>query len=181
MHILYAAGRYQCRVIGQEFTEAGTGSKQFVLKIVPTGRYRLDEPDALEQVQEQERRIYRAITDNTISYFLDDLVYLGFEGDSFTELDPSTPGFHDLTGLLIDATCSHETFKGKQSEKWQIYRGSNSSPLDEQGMRDLDALFGPQLRARRKSAPKTDGQARKATLNEEADAIASEGKQEIPF
>lgn len=140
----YAPGRYIGVVTGQGISMTNTGKHQFVLKVNVTG-YQNGEPVE----QQYERTIYRVLTDKTIEYFMDDLKTLGFTGESFRFLDPGTSGYQDFTGREVPLNCEHDTYQGKTSEKWSLARAGTSKPIepaDSASLRQLDNLFGKQLK-----------------------------------
>lgn len=148
----YEVGRYACKVIDQALGEAGTGNPQFVLRFQVQGLVDPADPAAFIPARGQyERTHYRTITDKTISYFTDDLKTLGFAGSSFKDLDPKTDGFHDFRGQDVDMWCAHEDDpKGGKREKWSVARVSGAlevKPLEPKKLRDLDNLFGKQLKS----------------------------------
>lgn len=147
----YAVGRYACKVTAQALGETSTGNPQFVLRFQVLGLVDPADPGKyIAAGQQFERTHYRAITEKTIKYFLDDLKILGFDGSSFKDLDPATEGFHDFRGMDIDMWCAHENGQdGGQREKWGVARQGGSlevKPLEPKKLRDLDNLFGKQLK-----------------------------------
>jgi hypothetical protein len=152
----YDEGRYLVEVTDQGFSEAKTGTPQFVLRFKvlgtpdPDGDPQGFEPDSMQY----ERTFYRAITEKTIPYLTDELAILGFQGTSFRELDKSTPNFHDFTGLRVEMICKHENDReGVLRERWSLsIRGAAPTlePMEQSKLRKLDTLFGASLK---KAAP----------------------------
>jgi hypothetical protein len=70
------------------------------------------------------------ITDDTIWYSMLDFRRLGFSGEKLTDLDRSSPSFHDLSGTRVDAVCSLEPYftdprePGPLVEMWQLFQDS---------------------------------------------------------
>lgn len=154
----YAVGRYACKVVDQALGETSKGNPQFVLRFQVLGL--VDPADPSKYIlagQQYERTHYRAITDKTIQYFLEDLKLLGFKGESFKALDPNNDGFHDFRGMDIDMWCGHENDQdGKPREKWGVARQGSTfevKPLEAKKVRDLDNLFGKQLKTLKSSEP----------------------------
>lgn len=143
----YEKGVYRCEVVSQAMGEASTGTPQFVLRFKVQARILGDEEEA---VTEYERTCFRSITEKTIPYFLEDLKTLGFEGGSFKDLDPNTPGYHSFRGAVIDMICNHENDqKGEPRERWSIRQAGGSievKPLEPAKYRQLDNLFGKALK-----------------------------------
>lgn len=156
--VYYKPGRYACKVAGQAFKQASTGTTQFALQVTVLGAVDPNDPGGyLTGYSQYERTIYRALTDKTIEYFIGDLKTLGVTVSSFKDLDPNTPGFVNLTGTDVDCTCEHEAgLDGVMREKWAIARAASdfkAEPLSPQKARELDNLFGKQLKAALKPKP----------------------------
>ncbi len=154
----YAVGRYACKVTDQALGETSTGKPQFVLRFQVLGLVDPKDPSRyIAGAQQYERTHYRAITDKTIQYFIEDLKLLGFKGESFKALDPNNDGFHDFRDLDIDMWCSHENDQeGKPREKWGVARQGSTfevKPLEAKKVRDLDNLFGKQLKSAKAAEP----------------------------
>lgn len=148
----YEVGRYACKIISQALGEAGTGTPQFSIRFTVQGLVDTSDPTRLIPAQQQyERTHYRAITNKTIPYFVEDLKVLGFAGSSFRQLDPNNEDFHDLAGRDVDMWCSHENgLDGTPREKWGVARKGGGDldikPLDSKKVRELDNLFGKHLK-----------------------------------
>lgn len=152
MKPFYEKGRYICEMVNQGITKSkNTGTPQIVW------RFLVLETENHEPVDAQyERTIYRAVTDKTMPYVLQDLQTLGFQYDSFKMIDPNTPGYQDFTGKQFLAFCSHEEYEGSTREKWGIANEGAAfevTPLDAPALRQLDALFGKQLKTLKETAP----------------------------
>jgi hypothetical protein len=180
----YKKGRYACKVVSQALGENKKGNPQFVLRFLVLGEVDPTEPtNYIPAGQQYERTHYRVITEKTIDYFIDDLKLLGFEGASFKDLDPSSPTFHDMTGLDIDMWCDVEEWDGGTQEKWGVAQvgGFKIEPLDAKKVRDLDNLFGKQLKTLKSDKPKPV--AAPAASTSSATAVVDQGitDDDIPF
>lgn len=145
----YQPGRYVCQITGQAMGESSKGNPQFVLRFKVLGRPDPNDPNSyLTDPNQYERPFYRSITEKTIDYFMDDLKALGFHGSSFKDLDPNTPGFHDFKGKEIDMYCNEEIYNGEPRERWAIATAFelNVKPIEAGKLRQLDNLFGKQLK-----------------------------------
>lgn len=164
----YEEGLHVAKVVSQGITKASTGNFQFFLRVKVLGMADPgDDQNYIPHRTQYERTIYRAITDKTVEYLVQDLEVLGFEGESFSELDPSHPQHQSFVGKQFDVTCTHEDdTKGGVREKWSVARGMFGSkpiePLQARELRQLDSLFGKALKTRKKpavSAPAQPGDA----------------------
>lgn len=177
MAIHFSEGRYRVRVVSQCFSTTKSNSPQFVLRVTPVGFYNLERPGgALEVCDSYERSIFLAITDKSIDYVVDKLAAIGFEGRSFSELDPEAANHVSLVGREFDAVCRHDAYEGVTREKWDVSTMTTApgSPLDKAGLRKLDTLYGAKLK-------RGIGQA-KAVQREVASATVSNvGDDDIPF
>lgn len=144
----YDNGRYASRITDQGFALAKTGNTQFVIAFDIIGRVDPKDPNTLIAVPEGNRKIYRAITENTITWILDDLKAMGVEElTSWSLLDPATPGYIDLTGKEIDVNCGTKKGQdGKDYEDWSIAHGSGGGkPIERaegKAIQNLDRMFG---------------------------------------
>jgi hypothetical protein len=176
----YDVGRYACKVTNQALGEARTGTPQFILQFTVLGKVDPSDPSRyLPGTMQYERTHYRAITDKTIKYLLEDLKTLGFKGGSFKELDPGNANFHDFRGQDVDMWCAHENAQdGTPREKWGVARVSSGlevKAVEPKKLRDLDNLFGKQL----KTLAATPG-TRSAPVNA-APPSAEISDDDIPF
>lgn len=160
MSVYYEKGVYLCEVINQAIGETSTGKPQFVLRFRVLGTPDPEDPDNYFRAPQQyERTHYRVITEKTVDYFVEDLKALGFRQQSFRYLDPETPGFHNFVGQIVSMYCYHDTYEGKENEKWGVARGMSEfavKPLDTKKMRELDNLFGKKLKELPLETPKAD-------------------------
>jgi hypothetical protein len=127
----YEVGRYEVKITGQGFQKASTGTLQFVLQFEVQGKVDPRDPQTLISVAPGERKWYKAITEKTVDWLMDDLKVLGVEGiTSWAQLDPTIApdDFIDLSDKLIDMMCgSKNGTDGKSYEDWSIAREGGGS------------------------------------------------------
>ena len=158
----YAAGRYWGKVVNQQLGESSTGKPQIVITFQVLGRVNAADPEGelLPCGENYERSVFRSITDKTIDWIMRDLEKLGFTGTSFKQLDLGSPNAYDLRGHELAFSCQHGTNQeGKPREEWSVSGEGNSvvvKPLEPKAVRDLDNLFGRQLKAMAAAAKKVD-------------------------
>src|SRR5688572_29622211 len=117
----YEPGRYWAKITRQAMGQASTGNPQFVLSFLVVGKVDPTKPDGeLIACPQYERSIFRTITEKTVDYLIEDLKTLEYDKPSFKFLDPETEGYQDFTGKELEVFCRHETYNGKQQEKWGI-------------------------------------------------------------
>lgn len=187
MSTYYQQGAYKCEIVDQGLSQSSNGNPQIWLKI--RALESIDDP-AL-QIQQHERMVYWTITEKTIEFVLEKLDALGFDGESFRQIDLNNQHPQSFIGNVEEFYCQLETYDGKEREKWDLSRGASAvKPLDETEARKLDALFGRKLKDKFKSssgpsraAPngttsqKTEGVPREQTLA----AHANSADDDIPF
>jgi len=144
MAIFYEKGRYRCRVTGQGFSKASTGTPQLFIKFVPLAL--IHGPGDEESVQGYERTFWRALTDNTIDYTLEDLQNLDVNVESLMHLDPAHPSHVSIVGEEKCFWVQPDSQKPDR-EKWGVAKSASASdwapkPVDQGGLKKLDAMFG---------------------------------------
>lgn len=162
------AGLYKVRACGQAFSETSKKNPQFELRFFILGRYDIERPDGhLIPCGNEQRTYFRAITEKTVDFFIEDMRALGWEGRSFQELDPEFESPH-LFACEFDAICKHDSYEGKPKEEWMICRPRQTTPLEKKTLRGLDALYGAKLRETAKARPPVA-------------AAAAASNQDLPF
>lgn len=159
MKPFYDADRYLVRITNQALGSTSKGNIQLVVSFLVLGKPDPANPENYFPAKQQlERRFYRVINENTIEFVLEDLRALGFSGDSFAQLDPSSPNHFSFKDLELEMYCGHgRDDKGEVREEWSIARGGG--PLVKEAapgekVRQLDYAFGARLRSlREKTAP----------------------------
>lgn len=184
---MYDAGKYWCKVTNQQLGKTNTGKSQFVLSFDVQGKVNQSDPEGdLEPCDNYERSIFRTITPKTVEWLFDDIEHLCERGeiefalDGFEFLNPATDGYLDLTGVEFEAECKHETYENKPKERWSISTGGGGlsvDPLDDKGVRELNAMFGKQLKSRGSGgSPKPEQPAKP-----QRETVPPDDGGEIPF
>ncbi len=180
----YEPGTYLAEIIGQGFNEAKTGTMQFCLRIVPKLLFASDGEEHLV-LQEYERTIFRPITDKTVSWVLEELTALGWQGTKWGELDPQTEGHHSFVGQNTKVLCQHEEYESSIRERWQLFSETREMPVvAPDKLRRLDDAFGRAVKDFRKGNPVPVAPPAPTPTPEaaERDAAAAENKDDdIPF
>lgn len=154
MSTYYEPGKYWGKITRQGFNEASTGTPQFVLSFEVVGQMNPADPagDLLPVTARYERTAFMPLTEKTIERFLDDLAMLGFEGQSFAELNPDAETHVSFVEQEAMFSCEHDSYEGKTRERWRLASGGGTfelkNPLDAKGYRKLDTLFGKALKSR---------------------------------
>jgi hypothetical protein len=152
----YQIGNYIGEIVAQGLSKARTGNSQFVVRVKVLGVTGQNGAFLTDPFQ-YERTIFMTITPNTIDRIADTLEMLGYNRQGFGPLDPSHPQHVSFIGKQVDLYCNHENDQnGNLREKWGISTGSGGkaldlTPLNQKELRELDALFGRNIR----SAPST--------------------------
>ncbi len=183
----YEPGTYLAEIIGQGFNEAKTGTMQFYLRIVPKLLLTSDGEEH-PVLQEYERTIFRPITDKTVSWVLEELAALGWQGTKWGELDPQTEGYHSFVGQETKVLCQHEDYESSTQERWRLFSETREMPVvAPDKLRRLDDAFGRAIKDFRKSNPAPAVTSAPAATPEavERDAAAAQVKDDndgdIPF
>lgn len=101
-----------------------------------------------------EREIAMFLTDASIDYTIEKLRSIGWEGDSFKDLDPSNPDGTSWVGGSITARCEHETSSKGVFERWEIPLSGSGKKSDKPpkpksdptAASKLDAMFSGKLK-----------------------------------
>lgn len=180
----YEAGRYWGRLKAQGMGKSkDKGTPFFAATFEIVGKVDLRDPEGeLLACTPGDCTVYMYITEKTGARVIEELALLGYDKPSFRFLDPETPGFTDLAGREVALFCSHEEYNGDMKEKWGIHRerGIGGEPLDQTGYKQLDALFGKQLKS---LAPKA-GTRTAAPAKANAETVPPSGDvpdDDIPF
>lgn len=152
----YKEGRYKARIKNWGLSKASTGTDQFFVSIEPLGMFDPADQENLLACDSAERTIFRAITDKTIDFVLDDLERLGYKGDTFDQLNPEHAKAHNFRDQEIEVRCRHETYKDKLHERWEFAGGGSfqPKPLAANEVNVLNKLFGKKLKARAQNGKK---------------------------
>jgi len=185
----YERGNYRCRITSQGLGKSREKKTDyFFIEFLPVAKIR---PDGSESLCESgyKRNYDRFLTENTKEYALGDLDFLGFEGNSFGQINLDHPQCFNMTGMEIEMYCTHEVNGENTYERWHLNTGGGGReiiPATQNDVRKLDALFGSDLRLRatkRKSQPSTRQAAPAQAGYGGGDDYASGvvGDDEIPF
>jgi hypothetical protein len=183
----YEIGKYEVQITSQGFQKASTGTLQFVLQFDVMGKVDPRDPQTLLSVAPGSRKYFKAITEKTVDWLIEDLKVLGVEGiTSWAQLDPTIApdNFIDLAGKVCDMMCgSRNGNDGKSYEDWSIAReGGAAKPIENADSKDvkaLDRLFGKSLKA---AAPAARGPRSVARPAAAAAAVAEPiTDDDVPF
>lgn len=155
MGVYHEEGKYRAKIVGQQLGENKHGNPELQLEIQLLAFYVQGEPQTYHD--DWTRTIFLPLTPGTlgteskVGWVTETLHSLGFQGTSFSQLDPAQEDHHSFVELEIDALCRHSEFQGKRNEKWSVLRpGGNKLPvkaLEKKGLRALDAKFGKVLKS----------------------------------
>lgn len=157
MAAFYEPGKYRVRVTKQQFGENKNSNPELQLAIKPIGIYEGEEPSDMEGLY--DRTIFLTLTEGTLGtaekpgWVMTTLLFLGFNGTSFAQLDPEHTKAISFVGKEFDARCDVEEYQGKEREKWNVLRpgtgsgGPATKPIATKAVRALDAKFGKLLKS----------------------------------
>lgn len=184
----YEIGRYWGRIVNQQLGRTSNNNPQIVITFLIIGRVDAADPDeGLIECPQYERSVFRVITEKTIDYVREDLTTLEFDGE-WEELALTHPNCVDLRGKELAFFCQHGSFKLKDgstitTEQWSIARAGTLAvtPLDEQGCRELNALFGRPLPKQDLAEKQQEADAEQLKTDVENTKSEPANKSDIPF
>jgi hypothetical protein len=154
MTVHYDQGRYECRIVNQVLTENAKGNPELQLTVLPLRKFSGQEAEDLSD--DYTRTIYLTMTDATMGtaqqpgWVYETLLFLGFNGGSFAQLDLDSDHAISFIDKLIQCTCQHDTYNGREREKWTIRRGdaaTQAKPMAKKEIKSLDSRFKQLLKA----------------------------------
>jgi hypothetical protein len=145
-------GDYRARVEDYGVSPADSGGQHptVFIKFRLTGRYA--DGGVLEEYPASFRHYFKAVTDKTYQWVLQDLKKVGYDREKLEGFDPEAPGAPDLFSREFDVYCTHEEYEGRTKERWSV--GRRPGPRKRVGrdvLADLDARFG----RKKKSGPRS--------------------------
>lgn len=189
MAAFYEANRYKVKITNQVLTENKKGNPELQLTVQPIAVY--ERGEFSEFAGPYERTVYITLTDGTIGtpdspgWALQLLEFLGFNGQSFAQLDPADDNAISFIDTVVDARCVIDTYNGVEREKWDIIRPGRmtATTIDKKSIRALDAKFGKTLKSISKKQPVGAGVGdERVTLNDSLPpAPKGRGQKDIPF
>lgn len=140
------AGLYKGVVKDWGVTKAATGKFQHWLLFEINQRAK-DDSDVSGGFNELEkpilRKVFKAMTAKTKDWLLSDLKSLGYDRKSLsvTSIIPNNDDSFNFGGRTGVIECTHETYDGKNREKWQITTRKGSVKLTNEDLSQLDQMF----------------------------------------
>lgn len=139
-------GLYRGKITNQGLGKANTGTYQFQLGILVTevakdhddvsaGFKPLDKPI--------KKTIFLPITQNTKQGVLADLQFLGYDRKTISSaaLIPGSPASFEFKDKVAVVQCRHDSWNGKDREKWSICRRKAAAAMSREDVTQFDALF----------------------------------------
>jgi len=178
----YQPGEYWGEVVDHGLTESKTKkTPQVFVRFLVLGKVSAANPDQYDATDTQyERTAYRAITENTVEYVVDDMKRLGFAGVIFDEFRADGPGSFDIRGQQFKFFCKHEMYEGAAREQWSIARERNTTPVADDALKRLQATFGKHLKPLAKAASPPQKPSQVDAANAALDKAAA-SPDEAPF
>lgn len=175
----FEPGQYRGRVTRWGLVKAGTGTAQFALTFLPLGSLNAQNPDAdLLPCAALERTIFRAITEKTAQWLLQDLKTLfEYPFDRFGPLDPDSEEAFDFHDCEFTASLAYEEYDGKTRERWNFAGGHaqvSGDPMSPAEIRKLDTLFGA-------AKPKRNSRKQPPTPQPESGTSPAPAPDAIPY
>jgi len=171
----YQEGLYEVRFKSQGFSESKEKKTPFFfLTFDPVNLILGDDIHPVDARYECKVDLW--LTEKTVERTVENLRTIGWEGNSFRDLEPGGFSFEGVVGHL---RCSHEQNGEKVYDKWDFPATGGVKVEHVSGMaKKLDALFGKALKAS-KPAAKAVEKPVPVTVPEDAGSV--EDADEIPF
>ena len=164
----YQAGRYQCQITSQGFeTLPKTSTPFFALVVKPIGKVDVNNPDGhlLPAGAEFSRTVKLWMSEKAMAWTKQCLISIGWDGERWTDLDPSVDGHLNLVGKKVELVCLHEQNGDVIWDNFQFPRGTTGTiQNDPEIAKKFDRLTGKSRK------PKT-----------EAPAVSETQDDEVPF
>lgn len=138
----YPKGNYKGTIIEQALSENDKGTAFVALKVRVDGQ-----PTGME---DYERTITLYITDSAVPYTVEKLRSLGYDRQSWKDIDPATSNYFNFVGIEASLYCKHEAGEKGTFEKWDISTpraGKALEPIAANKVRQLDMMFGNALKS----------------------------------
>jgi hypothetical protein len=143
-------GSYVGKIVKHELGLAKSGNQQIVFTVKVTDEVDEQDPSQVTELdKEYTRTIYETISDNTAERVVKLLKTLGFEGDSFAQLDENeceAADFQDLAGKQVPLLCEENNYQGNQNERWRFnfpgLGGGEVRKASSEEIRKIDAKYG---------------------------------------
>ncbi len=136
-------GSYVGIVFEWNLSQTSNNNPQFVLSFELKGRVNPEDPEGeLLYCERETRRIYMVITGKTADFVIRDLKHLGYNRNTFAELDPDNPEGFDFGGIEVPVSCKHEVYRGEPKERWSLNYAPAVRKLEDKEVRRLDQLYG---------------------------------------
>lgn len=173
----YDQGDYDARITAQRFGTTETDKPFFAITFQPMAKIDMETGDRID-CGGPVRTMRLFLSEAAAPHSIKKLRSLGWGGSSFAEINPESEEHHSFVEQTVVVRCKHEEYKGQPQEKWDFPHegGLDIKPLDDKGMRKLDALLGRHLKetaTKPKASP-----AKQATATA---AAASGNGSKVPF
>jgi hypothetical protein len=181
----YAEGLYQTEIVDQGFTTKNTRDGDVIVfwfsvevqdSITLDGDNKVYEPVP----KKYERNVELWFSDKSKKYSIEHLRNLGYNGDDFRDLEPG--GSFSLKGQKVVLMCETSKCGNYDNFRFPSSGGSGKTPEAKANAgRDLNALFGADLKsAAKKAAPKLEPKPQADTSTGES-ATPAVDNDDVPF
>lgn len=171
----YKPGRYRGRMNRVTLGASNDkGTTQIAFEFTPIGMHGAD---GLETCAADPRTIFRYLKDTTIDFVIQDLAALGYDRESFAEIDSDHTNAFPWAGIEFDCRLKYEEYKGKEKERWEFARGMQTGkPIEDKTIRELDAKYGAYLKGRSNGS-----QPAKKPVKQAAAPAPAHDDEQVPF
>lgn len=154
MSLDYSPGKYSCLVTDNVLGETNSENKypQIVIRFRIEHEYVHDPESGGEvlktEIQTLEKTAYLVVVPKSLEFVLKKLRNNGWHGTDFADLD--------LIGKRIICICTHDEYKGKTKEQWDLWAGDFELKAVPGQAKKLNALFGRLLHEPYSPPPKAE-------------------------
>jgi hypothetical protein len=139
-------GLYKAKIRSWGITRAKTGTFQIYFDLRIDQRANNEDDPKMGFTNTERpliRTLYMALTPNTQERVFSELRYIGYDREhlSRADLDPTSGTAYNFEGTEVLVSCTHEEYRDKMREKFQVARRRSFVPLTPDQGENFDNLF----------------------------------------
>jgi hypothetical protein len=149
---LYPEGVYKVRVTAWGWSETGSGNARFWMSFHVLGKADRDnlKADPTPCAPGTGSWSITLASEDNVAWLISNVQSLGYDGHDLRALDPDEPDAFNFEGKEFFASCKHDEYMGRTSEKWSLYK---SRKLSKDRFLALNERFGPAVKRKQEQRP----------------------------